>query len=445
MRPRKSIFLVLCLAFVPSLFAAQQSSPPTQTPTDQELLTRYSPVEIADYRESIRQTFILGHELVGATKNPVAQKLVEQRMQMVDKLTDADVARLMSSGANFSLLHESMLSLREIVRTPAGTEGRSRAPLSSGFPNADYSFCGSVHQGAPGLLVALEVLDVAKGVWSAASRLCDQVAVVAGFGANTSLLCIVADAALTIAEGIFDGVMFCENDIDSNEINGSYRRLDHIHSDLSNLQSSSDSSQTAIVTNSNSNTTAIQGNDNANREAIIANDNANKAAIIANDNANKAAIVANDNVNAAGIMANDNANKAAIVANDNANAANIMANDNTNRTLIMNNDNANRDQIIANDNANRDMIIADAHRLAIEQSLATNAGTPLALFELPAPNGFIDLARSIVRQTIDNMKAANQNVFQAESFYTQAVNAISAGLFKDAFHQLQRSYQEAAK
>ena len=69
----------------------------------------------------------------------------------------------------------------------------------------------------------------------------------------------------------------------------------------------------------------------------------------------------------------------------------------------------------------------------------------MAFFELPAPNGYIDLARSIVRQTIDNMRAAGQNVFQAESFYTQALNALSSGQYKDAFHRLQQSYQEASK
>jgi hypothetical protein len=409
MRPRKSIFLVLCLAFAPALFAAQRSSAPI--PSDQELLSRYTPVEIADYRESIRQTFIVGRELVGAANNPTVQKMIEQRLQLVDKLSDVDVARLKSYGADFSELHDALVAERDFIRVPAAGDGRKRS-LSNGLPDAQYSFCGADHKGAAGLVVFQAALTAAKGLWSLADRGCDQVLVIAGEGGNGSLACIAADTALTIAQVAFDALIFCENDIDSAEINGSYRRLDHIHTDLANLQSSSDTSQNTIVSNDNSNATVIQANDNANRKLIIDNDNANRVAIIGNDNVNRDAIITVDN-----------ANRDAIVANDN-----------TNRNLI-----------IANDNANRDLIIADAHRLAIEQSLAANAGTPLALFELPAPNGFIDLARSIVRQTIDNMKAANQNVFQAESFYTQAVNAISAGLFKDAFHQLQRSYQEAAK
>jgi hypothetical protein len=417
---RRSIFLAMCLALVPNLFAAQR--PSMANPSDQELLSRYTPVEIADYRESIRQTFIIGHELVGAANNPTVQKLLEQRIQLVDRLSDADVARLKSYGADFGQLHEAMAAARDFIHAPAAGDGRKRT-LSSGFPDAQYSFCGSTHQGAAGLLIFQAVLTTAKGVWSLADRGCDQVLVALGEGGNTSLVCIIVDTVLTAAQAVFDGYTFCENDIDSNEINGSYRRLDHIHNDLASLQSSSDSGQTAIVNNNNTNKTEIEANDNGNRDTIIANDNSNRVAIINNDNANRDTVVNNDNVNRSLIITNDNANRDAVIANDN-----------TNRNLI-----------IANDNTNRDLIISNALRLAIEQSLSSNSGTAMAFFELPAPNGYIELARSIVRQSIDNMKAAGQNVFQAESFYTSALTALSAGQYKDAFHQLQKSYQEAAK
>src|SRR5438128_4135358 len=133
---RRSIFIAACLALVPNLFAAQGPS------TDQELLARYTPVEIADYRESIRQTFIVGHELVSAANNVMVQKLIEQRLQLVDKLSDADVARLKSYGADFSQLHDALVAERDFIRVPAPAEGRKRS-LSSPFPDAPYSFCGS--------------------------------------------------------------------------------------------------------------------------------------------------------------------------------------------------------------------------------------------------------------------------------------------------------------
>src|SRR5207244_658001 len=91
-----------------------------------------------------------------------------------------------------------------------------------------------------------------------------------GEGGNTSLVCIIVDTVLTAAEAIYEGVTFCENDIDSAEINGSYRRLDHIHSDLQSLQGSSDSSQTAIVNNNNSNKSDIVNADNCGLARVTA-------------------------------------------------------------------------------------------------------------------------------------------------------------------------------
>ena len=225
MHSRRSLFLIVCLALVPNLFAAQRPA------TDQELLGRYTPVEIADYRESIRQTFLIGHELVSAANNVLVQKLIEQRLQLVDKLSDADVARLMSYGADFHQLYEAMVAERDFIHTPSAGGDRKRN-LSNGFPDAQYSFCGSDHKGAAGLVVFQAALTTAKGIWSLADRGCDQVLVVAGEGGNGSLACIVADTALTIAQVAFDAIIACENDIDSAEINGSYRRLDHIHDDL---------------------------------------------------------------------------------------------------------------------------------------------------------------------------------------------------------------------
>ena len=91
---RRSLFLIVCLALVPAVFAGQR--PSMANPSDQEMLSRYTRMEISDYRESIRQTFLLGHELVSAANNPTVEKLLEQRLQMLDKASDADIARLKS-------------------------------------------------------------------------------------------------------------------------------------------------------------------------------------------------------------------------------------------------------------------------------------------------------------------------------------------------------------
>ncbi len=403
--------------------------------------------------------------------NATTQKLIEQRMQMVENISDADLARLMSSGADFRQLHEAMLSLRETLREPEQSAGRKPVALSAGFPDAEYSFCGSTHKAAAGLLAAQVVLDVAKGVWDSLNRFCEQVVIAAGFGGNASVPCVAADLVLNIAIAVFHGVEFCENDIDSAEITGSYKRLAHIHDDLASMgsafQNSGDSNRTAIVTNDNSNKTEIVANDNSNREAIVSVDNSNKTAIIANDNSNKEAIIANDNSNKEAIIANDNSNKEAIIANDNNNRQQIItndnnnrqqiitndnnnktaiiANDNSNKEAIIANDNNNRQQIITNDNNNRDLIISNALRLAIEHVLSGDHGSAVAFFQLPAPAGHLDLVRSIVRQTIDNMKAAGQSLGNAEKFYQEAITLIAGGSFKEAFKRFQQAYEQATK
>lgn len=384
MNPKRSVSLffslmVLLIGLVPATGSAAQQ----RSPSDAELLSRFTPAQIQAYRETIRETFNFGHEVAQVTRSIDGQKLIDQRMQILDKATDADMARLMSYGADFVKLRDSMIALRQALNWPVEQRnGHKVVALSAGFPDADYDFCGSTHGSAPALLAAQVTLDIAKGIWSVADRGCEETVVALGEGGNVALVCIVTDTVLFVAEAAFNGVQFCENDIDSAEINGSYRRLDHIHTDLEN------------------DTSDIENNDNVNTVSIINNDNSNKDTIVANDN--------------------------------------------NNRALIITNDNANRTQIITNDNNNRDLIISNELRLSIELSLSAQ-GSPLALFELPSPSGYLGLVGSIVRQSIDAEKANNQNVFQAERFYAQAVVQVGQGAFKDAFKSYQQAYREATK
>lgn len=202
---------------------------------------------------------------------------------MVTSASDLDMARLMNAGVDLSQLDASVERVHSWVeKNRPFAAARIGKPVtdSSGFPSAQYSFCGSSRNSAEGMFAAQVVLDVAKGVWSVASRACDEVIVILGEGGNVSLVCIITDAVLAAAEAVFNGFQFCDNDIDSAEIEGSYERLDHIHTDLANAQST-------IIANDNTNTTNIQNNDNSNRVQIIANDNTNTTKIINNDNANR--------------------------------------------------------------------------------------------------------------------------------------------------------------
>ncbi|MSO19446.1 MAG: hypothetical protein EXQ56_03145 [Acidobacteria bacterium] len=66
----------------------------------------------------------------------------------------------------------------------------------AGFPNAEYPSCGSTRTSETAIDAADIVLFAAETVRDVASRGCGQVAVVAGFGANTSTLCIITDQSI---------------------------------------------------------------------------------------------------------------------------------------------------------------------------------------------------------------------------------------------------------
>jgi len=333
--------LILVVATAP-VFAASQAERERLAPmTDAEALARFQPTQIRAYREQLNAILARERDLVAVTGQERLTRLVDQKIDQLQKIGDADFARFMALNVDLSQLDQSVNDLHQRMEAKQServtSQGLKIKTNSPGFPDASYSFCGSGRSDAAFMLAAQEVLIAAKGVWSAASRGCDEVVVVAGFGGNVSLVCIIADGVLAVAEGVLNGFEFCDNDIDSAEIQGSYRRLDHIHTDLTDAQ-------TAIVDNQNTNKTDIISNQGANLSTIT-------DAVTASTNA---------------IITNDNNNKNTIVNNDNANKNTIVNNDNANRDAIENNDNANRDTIMANDNHNRDLMIAEMRMIGCD-------------------------------------------------------------------------------
>ena len=104
--------------------------------------------------------------------------------------------------------------------------------------------------------------------------------VILGEGGNTSLVCVPFAVGQDVAAIPYELADFCGGEEDSALAQGSYDRLEHIHSDL-------EEARAAIIANDNSNRTLIIDNDNANRTQIINNDNSNRDLIIANDNTNR--------------------------------------------------------------------------------------------------------------------------------------------------------------
>ncbi len=121
-------------------------------------------------------------------------------------------------------------------------------PDATGYPAKGY--CPSSPDRSDDLALQIAVdaiqaariaLEAAKVIWSGLSRLCDQTVVVCPVpgGGNTSTLCIAADIvlfaaelAVGIAEGVVEHFEFCDSGVDSAEIEGTYERVGHLHTDL---------------------------------------------------------------------------------------------------------------------------------------------------------------------------------------------------------------------
>jgi hypothetical protein len=83
-------------------------------------------------------------------------------------------------------------------------------------------------------------------------------------------------------------------------------------------------------------------------------------------------------------------------------------------------------------------------RLKIEENLGGN--TPIALFELPASQGgYIQLARTIVDETITKMLAAGEKVRNAPVSLAKADTLIAAQRYKAAYEKLMAAYRDASR
>lgn len=90
-----------------------------------------------------------------------------------------------------------------------------------------------------GLFLASEIIR------EAALRACQQVVPP---GVNTSSGCLVSDAIFFVAKGIWEHVQLCEANIDAAEIEGTYDRVGHIHTDIETLDSNLATTEADIIT-----------------------------------------------------------------------------------------------------------------------------------------------------------------------------------------------------
>lgn len=87
------------------------------------------------------------------------------------------------------------------------------------------------------VLTSQNLLAGAEALKEAASRICEQDLTIIGEGGNLSVLCIVSDVLFVAAKTVHENMLLCEGAIDSAEIEGTYHRVGHLHTDLADVDS----------------------------------------------------------------------------------------------------------------------------------------------------------------------------------------------------------------
>jgi len=328
-----------------------------------------------------------------------AQRAAEGRAAM-RTLTDEQLSNLFSKTRipDFSVVSMAagyLASRSESFRTTQAPQGAlTPVPATPGFPNADPidPGCDGVDISSGTRYTQLIARETTNSILAAAAWVCNEDIL----GENGSAACVPLAIAADIANGFFDTSAWCAGEVTANQVDGNYRRLDHIHSDL-------EGAITSIVDNANANTASIINNNDANTTTLFNNDNANRALIITNANANTTSIINNDNANT---------------------------------TSILNNANANKNEL-------RDLIL----RTQIEQDLSMpDNSAVVAIFETPtASGGYLDLVTNIVTDTIANVQAAGGSTGNAQQFLNTANAAKAAGDFKAAYASYRKAYKAAGK
>lgn len=161
---------------------------------------------------------------------------VDQAVGLVAGMAPGDLEPLGAACAQVGQWKRAAYEARSLVLRARSVSRAAYGVASAGdLPGAPYSgLCGSDRSVTEVIFGVQAALQAARGVWSLASRGCEQVVVVcpAPGGGNSSLACTFADTALFVAEAALEDVKFCDEDIDSAEIRGTYDRVAQVHDEI---------------------------------------------------------------------------------------------------------------------------------------------------------------------------------------------------------------------
>jgi hypothetical protein len=201
-------------------------------------------------------------------------RLTAQGRASLGMLSDDQLARLFKGGVP-SLKPAVEAATRLEGVTPTRGSAAAGGVETPGFPGAPsiLSECNDISHSSEFTFGALVAWQVLRAVIVAAEFVCLETVVILGEGGNGSAACIPLAIASDVAAIPYELADFCGGEEDSALAEGSYDRLEHIHTDLENVKGD-------IIASINANTQLIINNDNDNRDLIINNDNANRDIIL---------------------------------------------------------------------------------------------------------------------------------------------------------------------
>ena len=240
-----ALTIVLLAAGLVGFSMAGGGQPRSQSPVRVvgETGGQFSAEEIEGFRTEFREVMTFYYDWAVLSEHDLIQSLAAEGMAAIDQLPYEHLDLLMSTGVDVSRLHSAVEDLyvhvvaRMAEQTATGPDCSGADP---GFPSAPYTagidltFLGIDFQFGPVndvrppallLLIALETVVAAQGVWHGLDRVCTLD--VGGF--NCSICCIVGDILLTISVAIDEFILFLNDDIDSAEIKGTYDRVCALH------------------------------------------------------------------------------------------------------------------------------------------------------------------------------------------------------------------------
>jgi hypothetical protein len=252
-----------------------------------------------------------------------------------------------------------------------------------------------------------------------------------------------AKGAALLLDGAHQVYMECKTIKDGDKVDGDLASIKNsigtTNSSLTTINSTVNTINTTVGgINSHTDTkiTEIKSNDDANRKTIVDEIDA-KAGSTTTAISNSTTTITT-NITNLNTTINDTKNE----LNTNINNSKTELNTNITNTKneVNNNIDNSRTLIINQATANA----SNSLRLMIEADLATpDSSTPLAIFETPASKGgYIELARTIVFETIKNLTGAT--AAQANATLASTDTLIATGKYKAAYAALRKAYKTAA-